>query len=89
MKNEGRILDGINSVFKYTSGFFIIPTIYNLYQSKNADGISFIHIFFFTLWGVWNLYYFRKLNQPLSMWANIFLVTMNTIWMALVLYYKQ
>lgn len=82
-------LDIINSGFKYTSGFFIIPTIYNLYKSKNAEGISFIHIFFFTLWGIWNLYYFRKMNQPLSMIANIFLVIMNFIWMAMVIYYKR
>jgi uncharacterized protein with PQ loop repeat len=88
-KTMSKRLDVINSSFKYTSGFFIIPTIWNLYQSKNAEGISFVHIFFFTPWGVWNLYYFRKMNQPLSMIANIFLVIMNLIWLILVINYKK
>ena len=86
---KNRILDLINSFFKYGSGFFIIPTIMALYNTQNADGVSYIHVGFFSVWGLWNLYYFYQLDQKLSALANVFLIAMNTTWLFMLIYYSN
>ena len=85
--NKNKKLDLVNSFFKYGSGFFIIPTIIELYKTQNAEGVSWIHVGFFSIWGVWNLYYFWNLNQKLSALANVFLILMNTTWLLMLLHY--
>ena len=84
---KSKKLDIVNSFLKYISGFFIIPTIIELYNTENAEGVSWIHVGFFSLWGVWNLYYFWNLDQKLSALANVFLILMNTTWLVMLLYY--
>lgn len=86
---KNRTLDLINSFFKYGSGFFIIPTIISLHATQNPDGVSWIHVGFFSIWGLWNLYYFWQLDQKLSALANVFLICMNTTWLIMLIYYSR
>lgn len=88
MKSKNKVLDLINSFFKYGSGFFILPTLIELYKTQNPQGVSWIHVGFFSIWGIWNLYYFYQLNQKLSAIANLFLIIMNTTWLGMLIYYS-
>ena len=56
-------MDRINACFELFAGYFIWLSIK---QIRKVKGISFKHIVFITLWGVWNLLYYPALTQWLS-----------------------
>jgi chromosome segregation ATPase len=42
----------------------------------------------FTMWGVWNLWYYPSLEQTWSYYGAIGIVSANTVWVLLALYYN-
>ena len=62
--------DLINGLFEALAGLFVLNHCRVLHAHKQARGVSIVSSGFFTLWGVWNLYYYPALNQPLSFTAR-------------------
>lgn len=62
--------------------------VYRLYRDKSLKGVSIYPTIWWNVWGFWNVYYYAALNQPLSFWAGLGVVTLNTVWVALALYYR-
>ena len=62
---------------------------YRLYRDKKIRGVYWPSRFFFASWGIWNLKYYTGLEQKTSLWGGIALVTVNLIWCALALKYKD
>lgn len=81
--------DLINGSFELLSGVFSTINIFRLIKDKEVKGISFIPILFFTLWGIWNLYFYSNLGLTLSFIGGICITVVNTIWLMLYTYYRK
>jgi hypothetical protein len=79
--------DLINGVFESVGGFFIWLNIVKLHKQKMVRGVSWMHVAFFSAWGIWNLYYYPALAQWLSFFGGLFLVISNLIWLAQIAHY--
>lgn len=83
------VSDKINSGFEFAGGFFTIFHILQVLHDKSVSGLSLYTITFFVIWGYWNVYYYKSIKQPWSLRATYFITFMNTIWLALLIYYKM
>ncbi|MBI5918668.1 MAG: hypothetical protein HY849_04770 [Nitrosomonadales bacterium] len=59
-----------------------------LHAHKAARGVSLASVLFFTLWGLWNLYYYPSLHQPLSFYGGLFVVAANALYAGMMLRYR-
>jgi len=80
--------DLINSLFEFGASAFLIINIRILLKDKKLMGVSWVPTAFFTIWGVWNLYYYPSLNQISSFIGGLAIFSINVIWLFLVFYYK-
>jgi len=82
-------IDLINGCFEMGAGLLQISNIYKLSKHKQVKGVSMYPFLLFTLWGIWNLYYYPALGQTLSFIGGIVIVVTNIIWISLALYYRK
>jgi hypothetical protein len=80
--------DKINGGFEFVGGFFIILHILQVWHDQSVAGVNIYAVAFFTLWGYWNLYYYKAIKQRWSLVASYFITAMNTVWVMLLLYYR-
>lgn len=80
--------DVINSVFEGGGACLLCLNVRRLYRDKTLAGVSIIPTIWWNIWGFWNVYYYLALAQPLSFWAGLGVVILNTIWVGLALFYK-
>jgi hypothetical protein len=83
------IQDFINGSFEFLAGFFVLNHCRIVLKDKKVKGVSIISTIFFTSWGFWNLYYYPHLNQWLSFIGGIFIVSANTLWVILMIYFRR
>lgn len=83
----GSVVDRINGVFEISGGFFVVLHILRALHDKSVGSVSIIAATFFTIWGFWNLYYYKAIQQKWSMRATYFITAMNTIWLLLLIHY--
>lgn len=80
--------DAMNAVFEGGSACLLTLNVRRLYKDKKLAGISILPTTWFSLWGVWNLVYYSKLNQALSLAAGIAVLVLNSAWVFLAIYYS-
>lgn len=81
--------DLINASFESLAVVMLALNCWRLFKDKVVKGISPVSVIFFTVWGFWNLYYYPYLDQLLSFWAGLFVVTASVFWIGQVVYYKH
>lgn len=81
--------DFINGSFESLAGLFVLLSCWRAYKDKKVKGISILMIMFFTIWGFWNLYYYPSLNQFWSLIGGISVVSANTLYVILLIYYRK
>lgn len=81
--------DVVNGLFETFAGAFIFLHIRQLYKDKQVKGVSIVAAVFFASWGYWNLFYYPHLDQWISFVGGLGVVTMNTIWCAMMIYYSH
>ena len=81
--------DLINGAFELLGGCLLMLNVRRITADKAISGVSWLPVFFFTAWGIWNLYYYPSLNQWFSFTGGCLIVVVNAIWLGLVLYYKR
>jgi len=79
--------DITNGAYELLGGAFILFHCLRLLKDKKVRGVSFIATLFFTSWGFWNLYYYPFLDQWCSFIGGIGIVSMNTLWVGLMIHY--
>jgi len=79
--------DVFNGLFEFIGGCFLCLNIKNLYKDKVLRGVSWLPTVFMSSWGAWNLYYYPSLNQWWSFYGGLWIVTVNTVWLGMILYY--
>lgn len=81
--------DLINSMFEFVAGVLLLNNCRILFRDKKVRGVSIFTTIVFATWGYWNLYYYPHLNQTLSFYAGLLVVTANSIWVFLAIYYTR
>lgn len=81
--------DLINGGFELLAGFFVLNHCRVLHAHKQARGVSLASVLFFTLWGLWNLYYYPALHQPLSYYGGWFVVAANALYVGMMVSYRS
>lgn len=60
-----------------------------LIKAKKVEGIHWGSSAFFTLWGLWNLFYFPSLGQWCSFCGGLSIAAANATWVVLAIYYGR
>ena len=79
--------DIINACFELFGAPFALLSIIALYRKKVVRGVSWVHISFFALWGLWNLFYYPYLGQWYSFAGGVALTSINSVWLYQLIYY--
>lgn len=79
--------DAVNGAFEAFGGVMNLINVLRLYKDKGYRGISIIPTFFFTAWGIWNIYYYPHLGQWCSFAGGMLIVAANAVWVAMAIYY--
>ena len=78
-----------NAIFEAGGAYFTWMNAWQLYKDKEIKGVYLPAWFFFTAWGLWNLYYYPSLGQLLSFAGGVVIVTANLLWVSMALYYAR
>ena len=81
--------DIINGLFELVGSYFTWMNAWILFKQKETKGVYWPTWLFFSVWGIWNLYYYPALGQSFSFYAGIVLVMGNIVWVGLAVYYKR
>lgn len=81
--------DTINGLFELGMAIMLCLSVRRLWRERRVRGVSFWAVFWPTLWGYWNLYYYPSLGQWWSFAAGIAVVTANTTWVVLALLWRK
>jgi len=81
--------DHINASFQAVSALLLITNVVKLYKDKKLSGVNILPTAFFAIWGIWNLFYYPMLNQWYSFIAGLLVVSVNTLWVSMAIYYKK
>jgi len=88
MNQSGQRADRINATLEYFGVLFAAWNCFILVRdSGQVMGVSIASTVFFTVWGVWNLWYYPHLGQTASGIAAIGLVIANGVWLSLYVLY--
>ncbi len=81
--------DLINGLFELSGALLLSLNVRRLLKDKQLKGVSWLPTLFFTSWGIWNLHYYPSLDQWFSFLGGCAIVSVNTIWLFLLFYYRQ
>jgi hypothetical protein len=81
-------MDLVNALFEAAGGLFMPLSIRKLYSEKLVRGVSWIAVAFFTIWGLWNVFYYPHLEQYLSFVAGLWLCGVTLIYLTMLIYYS-
>lgn len=81
--------DVINASFEALGGLLILNNCRLVLRDKAVPGVSVVSTAFFSLWGLWNLFYYPQLGQWWSLVGGIILVCANVFWVALLVVYRS
>jgi hypothetical protein len=80
--------DFINGVFELLAGLMVLNHCRAVIRDRAVAGVSILSTVFFSLWGVWNLYYYPSLGQTWSFVGGLLIVAANFLWVALLVKYR-
>lgn len=81
--------DLVNSGFEFFAGVFLILNIRRIIRDKSVKGVSVWPVAYFSLFGIWNMYYYPFLEQWASFCCGLLVVLVNTVWVGLAIYYSR
>ncbi len=81
--------DALNACFEFGGAIAVWFSVVALHRAKHWAGLSPWNMIFFNAWGIWNLYFYSHLNQPLSMIAGICLQFSNLTYLYLLWRYRN
>lgn len=82
------VQDITNAGFELTGAALNLLNIRALLRDKVVRGVSIAPTVIFTLWGLWNVFFYSYLAQPVSLYAGMFMALVNAAWVGLALYYS-
>lgn len=80
--------DLINGLIKLVGAGLTWRNAWELWKARELRGVYWPTSMFFTVWGVWNLYYYPSLDQWFSFYAGILLTMGNLAWVVMAVHLK-
>jgi hypothetical protein len=81
--------DVVNGSFETIGAAMCWLNVHKITKDKKVVGLYWPVQAFFSVWGVWNLYYYPSLGQWASFLGGALLVMGNTTWTLLAAYYSK
>lgn len=82
--------DMVNGGFELVCGMVSTANVIKLRKDRMVRGIDWRVTFLFTMFGVWNFYYYPHLNQWWSFAGGVVMALMNAVWLVLAYtYWRQ
>ena len=82
-------MDLINALFEMFGAVVGLFNIRVLLKDREIKGVSFVTLFFFASWGLWNVFYYPTLEQWLSTIAAVFLAGTNMVYLGMAIYFTK
>jgi len=82
-------MDIVNGFFEFFGGLLVILNIKAILKHKTLKGVHPIPTLYFTLWGVWNLFYYPSLGQWYSFVGGSLVVVLNLVWLLCIIKVKK
>ncbi len=79
--------DILNGLFEFLGAAMLSKNVHQLYKDKLVRGVHWMPTAFFASWGLWNLFYYPHLGQWWSFSGGVAIVTVNIVWLAMMVYY--
>lgn len=83
------IQDIINGSFELLAGAALALHCAQLLRDREVKGVSLPAVLFFTVWGIWNMYYYPFLGQPWSFAGGVIVTLANTAYLALLVRFSN
>lgn len=80
--------DLANSVFQFGGALIAVLNVRAILRDHELRGVSIVAPFFFTSWGLFNLFYYVHLEQWFSLATSVLLFGANAAWMSLIVLYR-
>lgn len=77
--------DLINGLFECFGGALIWLNVRALARDREVKGVDWRVMFFFTAWGLWNMFYYPHLGQWASFVGGLVIAAGNVAWVVLVI----
>lgn len=81
--------DLINGGFEATAAIAQLANVRRLLRDRAVQGVDWRVTAFFTVWGLWNLFYYPHLDQWLSFVGGLAIVVVNAVWVALAIRFQR
>lgn len=81
--------DFLNGLFEFGGSFMLMRNVIQLHRDKMLRGYHWWSTAFFSVWGWWNTFYYPHLGQWWSFTGGVFVVSVNTFWLAQMYYYRK
>jgi hypothetical protein len=72
--------DLINGSFELVGAYFTWRNAYQLYVDRDIKGVYWPTTAFFSIWGIFNLFFYAAIFLPFSWYAAMVLTTGNLAW---------
>jgi hypothetical protein len=80
--------DTANGLFEIVGGIAVWVDVAQIFRDKKSAGIHPAAMAFFTIWALWNIFYYFHLSQWFSLWAGVPLAIGDLFWFILMIKYK-
>ncbi|MCX6159238.1 MAG: hypothetical protein NTY74_14755 [Ignavibacteriae bacterium] len=80
--------DFINTLFQFFGSAAAMSNILKIRKDKQVKGISVWASLFFSMWGLWSLYYYNASEHSINFYYFALLSLLNIIWLVMAFYYK-
>lgn len=81
--------DMTNAAFEVMGGILVLNHCRVVWKDKDVKGVSILSTALFTLWGMWNIYFYPSLGQWWSFWGGLVIFWANVLWVYLMLRYRH
>jgi len=79
--------DLVNGLLELIGAALLMGNVKAIRESKCLRGVRWYPVAFFSIWGFWNLFFYRHLDQWLSFTGACCMVIANCLWLVHVGYY--
>lgn len=77
------------AVFECVGGALVWLNVRRIWRDRAVAGFEPGVSLFFGLWGLWNIFYYAAVGDPVSMWAAVLLGGGNMTFAVLAIYYSR
>jgi hypothetical protein len=81
--------DMINCGLEFVGALFLFKNCRLLWSHRRVQGVSVSATIFFTLWGLWNLYFYPANHLWLSFAGGLCLAAANLTWVGMAIHFGR